>query len=333
MTIRFTLLATIALAGFLLVTVAKAADAPINNAWDRKVYDYVRPAKLIVEETTPTNVQIAFFIRAPAIPADAPDPKATGPAIPLAVGDMNIVHLQFKDATGDQVPALLATPRGKTGPFPVVIATHGLMSNKVQVLCLQVGPALMKQGFAVLAADLPCHGERPGNPLDMVNPKDGDKLFDRYKKAIIDIHQLIDLAEDRPELNTKNGVVLVGYSLGSWMSAVAGPSDDRVKAMVLMVGGAFDFGPAVKQNPNLIAVDPRLSIAHFAGRPLLLLNGKTDGIVKPDSSKRLYDACPEPKKQVWYDSGHLLPAQAFEDAAKWIRELPAEAAAKDKKPK
>jgi len=34
--------------------------------------------------------------------------------------------------------------------------------------------------------------------------------------------------------------------------------------------------------------------------------------------RRTYDAAPEPKEQKWYDSGHHLPDQAYDDAAKWI---------------
>lgn len=300
---------------------AAAENAPANhvpdNGWDRKLFDYIRPAKLVVEETTPTDAQVNFWLRPPQATADAPPPKATGPAKSRAVGNANVIHLRFRDATGDIVPALLCTPRGKTGPFPVVIAIHGLTSNKMQV-CGQIAPALIRCGFAVLAADMPCHGERPGDPLSLMDARNWGQSFPLYKKAIIDVRQLIDLAESRPDLDTKGGVALAGYSMGSWIGSVVGPTDDRVKAMVLMVGGATDLPPAMLRIPQIAAVDPRLAIAHFAGRPLLLLNGKTDSIVHPDWSKRLYGACPQPKKQIWYDSGHLLPERAYEDAAKWI---------------
>jgi pimeloyl-ACP methyl ester carboxylesterase len=207
---------------------------------------------------------------------------------------------------------------------------HGLTSNKMQV-CMQVAPTLVKQGFAVIAADLPCHGERPGNPFDMVSLKNWESTFPLYKKAVIDIHQLIDLAKQRPDLKVDHGVFLVGYSLGSWMSTMAGPSDDRVKAMVLMVGGAYDIPAALLKNPMAAAADPRLALAHFAGRPLLLLNGKTDGIVAPELSKRLFAAAPEPKKQIWYDSGHLLPGPAYADAAKWLADMSAPPATREAK--
>jgi dienelactone hydrolase len=242
----------------------------------------------------------------------------------MTVGPVHVVHLRFRDALGGVVPALLCTPAGKTGPFPLVIAVHGLTSNKAQV-CAQVGPTLAAKGYAVLAADMPHHGERPGNPFDLVDGRHRKESFKLHRKAVTDVRQLIDLAEQRPDLDTSRGVVLVGYSMGSWISSLAGPADPRVRAMVLMVGGALEVPVASLKSPEVAATDPRLAIAHFAGRPLLLLNGKEDSIVLPDWSRRLYAACPEPKRQIWYDSNHLLPPQAYDDAADWIATLEAKA--------
>jgi len=119
-------------------------------------------------------------------------------------------------------------------------------------------------------------------------------------------------------------VVLAGYSMGSWISSVAGPADDRVRGMVLMVGGATVIPPALLAIPQVAASDPRLAIAHFSGRPILMLNGRSDFIVTPDMTSLLWNAAPEPKEQRWYDSGHLLPDKAYVDAAQWVAEKFAE---------
>ena len=72
------------------------------------------------------------------------------------------------------------------------------------------------------------------------------------------------------------------------------------------------------KNPEIRAVDRGLADCDFAGRPLLLLNARNDTIVVPAMAERLFAACPEPKKQLWYNGGHLLPARGYEDAAEWI---------------
>jgi len=299
----------------------------LNNGWNGKLFDYDKPSLLVVEESTPTEAQASWVGRPPQMKADEPAPADKGRAKPKALSGMNIVRLRFKDADGETVPALLCTPADKKGPFPVVVAVHGLTSNKAQV-CAQVAPGLTERGFAVIAADMPRHGERPGDPMTVVNKSDPAQSFALARRAVNDVRQCIDIAEARPELDTKAGVTLVGYSMGSWIGSVVGPADDRVKAMVLMVGGATDIPALALLLPQVAAVDPRLAIAHFAGRPVLMMNAKDDHIVKQDMADRLFAACPEPKKQVWYDCGHLLTGDAYEDAAKWVAETAA-AGAKD----
>jgi dienelactone hydrolase len=315
-----------ALSGVLLMpcaapaVAAEAAEAArsFDNGWDSKWFSYDRPDKLVVVADTPSAGPVDYTQRPRQVRERAADLKASeGDAQPRAAGPLDVVHLRYVDASGDVVPALLCTPRGKKGPFPVVIAVHGLTSNKAQV-CAQVAPALAERGFAVLAADMPRHGERPGDPRSVLDRTNLAQSFQLMKQAVVDVRQLIDLAETLPQLDTKRGVVAVGYSMGSWINSVVGPADERVNALVLMVGGAHDVPPAALLLPQLAASDPRLAIAHFAGRPLLMLAGKSDYVVTPDMVRRLYAAAPEPKELRWYDCGHLLVADAYADAAEWV---------------
>jgi fermentation-respiration switch protein FrsA (DUF1100 family) len=244
---------------------------------------------------------------------------ATGPAEPRVVEGMNVTRLRFKDADGEVVPVLLCTPAGRTGPFPVVVAVHGLTSHKAQVAA-QVAPQLTRRGFAVLCPDMPRHGERPGDPRSVVDRSNLAAAFALGRRAVNDVRQTIDLAERRADLDVSSGVYLVGYSMGSWINSVAGAADPRVSAMVLMVGGAVDIPAMALLLPQVAATDPRLALAHFAGRPLLMLNGRHDPTVPADWASRLFAAAPEPKRQVWYDCGHYLPAEAYDRAAEWLAE-------------
>ncbi|HEX8911153.1 MAG TPA: hypothetical protein VF796_02255, partial [Humisphaera sp.] len=148
---------------------ARAADGvvqtvPLSNGWNRSLFDYARPDKLAVEESTPSAAQVNWAGRPPQLPGGRAAGAVAGAeaaAAPRVVEAMNVVRLRFTDADGDVVPVLLCTPAGRAGPFPVVVAVHGLGSHKAQVAA-QVAPALTKRGFAVLCPDLPRHGERPG---------------------------------------------------------------------------------------------------------------------------------------------------------------------------
>jgi fermentation-respiration switch protein FrsA (DUF1100 family) len=311
--------ATLIVSPDLSATPAPPATQP---AWLSAYFRYERPKHIFVEETTPTAEQLNFYSRPRQMrPQDGTLPVAAQrPAEPKTIGEMNVRRLRFRDADDDIVTALLCTPANRPGPFPLAIAVHGLNSNKAQV-CGQIAPALAKQGFAVLAPDMPIHGERPGSPQELFAEKNWLKAIELHRRAIIDIRQCIDLAEQRAELDLTRGVVLAGYSLGSWLDSVAGPLDERVKAMVLMVGGATDAAeaaPLLSALPQLAAVDPTRALPHFSGRPLLMLNGTHDPTVTPAMAQRLFAAAAEPKQLKWYDSGHRLPEQAYRDAAEWI---------------
>jgi len=303
-----------------------ATSEPSPLSFLSSYFQYAKSDGIVVEETTPTADQINFRTRPRQMKDDPADVKIVAtdkPAKPKTVGELDVRRLRFKDADGDIVTALLCTPKGKPGPFPLAIAVHGLNSNKAQV-CGQVAPALAKKGFAVLAPDMPIHGERPGSPWEVQQNKDWLRAIQLHRRAIIDIRQCIDLAEKRPELDVSKGVILAGYSMGSWLDSIAGPIDDRVRAMVLMVGGAHDLAraaPLLRTLPQIAAANPLVALPQFAGRPLLMLNARQDPIVTPDMAERLFKAAAEPKSQKWYDSGHLLPERAYQDAADWIASM------------
>jgi dienelactone hydrolase len=296
-----------------------------DNGWDASFFGYKLSSPLVVEETTPTRDQ-ADWQRRPAKFAGGSlkAPVATKGAVrPYAVENLNVTRLRFRDLEGADVPALLVTPADRKRPeggWPVVIALHGLNSHKAQVVA-QVAPTLARQGFAVLAPDLPLHGERPGNPHGMFDQKDLRAFVARAKQSIQNIRLCVDVAEQRADLDTRGGVLLAGYSMGAIMASVAGPADPRIKGMCLMVGGTVDLPPVIAMIPQMASLSPQLAIAHFTGRPVLMLNAKQDHIITPEMGERLFAAAPrETTKQVWYDSGHMLPTKAYEECAKWAAE-------------
>ena len=291
--------------------------APAGNGWDASWFDYARDEELAVEVATPTSAKVNFHTRPSRDETTELRVRGDTPVRPVTVDGVDIVRLRFRDAAGEIVPVLLCTPHGRTGPFPVVVAVHGLNSNKAQVVG-QVAPALTKRGFAVLAPDMPLHGERPGDPRGLFENNDFLTALSAYRQAVMNVRQTIDVAETLAELDTSRGVVLAGYSMGSWIHSLAGPADDRVRAMVLMVGGASDINSVARILPQIAAADPKVAIANFIGRPLLMLNAKRDPTVTPAMGQRLFNAAAEPKELRWYDSGHRLPDEAYEDAAEWV---------------
>lgn len=235
----------------------------------------------------------------------------------LRYGGADLRWFAFRDEAGQWVPGLIATPPGRDGPFPMVLATHGLLSHKVQVLG-QVGESLLARGFAVVAIDLPLHGERPGMPLTIVDPKDPQRMADLWHDAVLDLRQALDVATSLELIDADQPVTLLGYSLGSWMSTLTAAADPRASALVLMVGGATEIGPELLAVKDFASSDPRAAIAAYAPRPLLMVNARNDRTVTPVMAGRLFDAAREPKEQRWYDQGHILREPAYTETADWI---------------
>ena len=69
----------------------------------------------------------------------------------------------------------MTVPKTGTGPVPVVIFGHGLVTENRFVLAL--GDALAAKGYAAISIDFPYHGSRTycakGGPLSIVDPTDG----------------------------------------------------------------------------------------------------------------------------------------------------------------
>lgn len=288
--------------------------APAEGAFDASFFDYSREG-LEVAWATPSTAQTLVFGRPPAM--KLPEAPADGLPEPVRMVGTEIRWLAFRGGGDDWVPALLVTPEGREGPFPLVVATHGLLSQKMQVVS-QVGPSLIRRGYAVLAIDLPKHGEREGSGLELLDRRDPRRMFDLWRQAVVDIRRAMDAAATIDLIDNDKPVTLVGYSLGSWMSAIVGAADERVDALVLMVGGATELAAEMLALPFIAASDPRSAVAAFAPRPLLMVNALNDRTVTPAMARRLFEAAREPKEIRWYDMGHILRDPAYEEAAEWI---------------
>lgn len=70
----------------------------------------------------------------------------------------------------------MTVPRDPSGPLPVVIFGHGVMTERRFVLAL--GDAFASRGFAAISIDFPYHGEQTycvqGGPVSIPNPQTGE---------------------------------------------------------------------------------------------------------------------------------------------------------------
>ena len=218
------------------------------------------------------------------------------------------------EAEREHVPAILLVPNAASGSRPGALLLHGFTSRKER-MAEGIGRALLARGVVTLAIDLPLHGAREGS-IDELSLRNPLQLIGAWRLALSEVRLSLDYLTQLAVIDAKR-LALVGYSLGSFLSVVAAANDERVRAMVLASGGDLPertpFAALVRA-----AADPVRAVRKFAGRPLLMVNGRYDRTITSAQAERLFEAAREPKEIHWYQGGHWPPHGPIEFAAEWL---------------
>jgi dienelactone hydrolase len=243
--------------------------------------------------------------------------------------------------TGEPVPVIMTMPMEHTGKLPVIIFLHGIGQSKrfLEEICTPFNEA----GFAMACFDQSMQGEREveGGPLAQAVA-----FRQRPWKTINDTRRLIDYLQTHPDIDPER-IYLIGASYGAITGSTATAFDERIRASVLVVGGAdiktMLNAPLIKNAVNnaplhwmgkqvvafmMRPADPKRYAAGTAGRPVLMLNGSEDTLVSPDAGKKLYEALGEPKEIRWYPCDHpglrkedaIIVVQILDDGLAWLLE-------------
>jgi len=236
----------------------------------------------------------------------------------------------FRGVQGFLVPAYLQLPPQATAPHPCVLLLHGWSGSKENwwendnyVSGGNVRRALLAAGFAVMALDAQCHGDRiaqndfaPVNhfadPQATVAGRKG--YFSQpeiYMQTVRDYRRAIDYLATRPEIDSARLGVL-GYSMGGTQTFVLTGVEPRIKVAVAVAA------PADRSQWSLIA--PQNFLRGIGERPILTIMGRTDELCPLGHAQALQAMIESPTKdQVLFDAGHRLPADYVPHAVNWLR--------------
>lgn len=244
--------------------------------------------------------------------------------------------LKYTGSRGATVPAYYIAPQGANAgrKLPALVLLHG-KDGRIEDM-VPFAYLLAARGYASIIPEVVGHGERStGVPLFNADPL---KMREGFIESVGDIRRSIDVLGTLPEVDS-NRVGLLGISMGAILGTLTTALDDRLRTAVLIVGGG-DWQTIFAQSqerfarsmrargplpPEAVAIaddfDPKNFAGHISPRPLLMISGKRDSIIPPDSAKILFAAAGEPKKQVWIDSGHFIPpAEAAIPTNSWLED-------------
>ena len=198
------------------------------------------------------------------------------------------------------VPAILLLPPGAAHPVPAALLLHGYSSRKER-MADTVGRALASRGVASLAIDLPLHGDRddPRQRQSMLNPL---AVVRHWRLA--ECTAALDCLAKHERYDPAR-LAIVGYSLGGYLAIATAARDKRVRAVVLAAAGDLPLGTPFERLIRTVA-DPLKAVRRF------------DRTIRPTDADRLFSAPGFPMEMRWWNSGHMLPAEATEDAAAWL---------------
>jgi len=199
---------------------------------------------------------------------------------------------------GMKVPAILylpdPAPTNGLGPGLLIVCGHG--GDKYSWYSYFSGIAYARAGAAVLTYDQPGEGERNSQRKSATREHDqlqGNEVIARRLGGLMvtDILQGISYLASRPEVDPKR-IGVAGYSMGSFLVAIAGAIDSRIRVCVLAGGGNLD-GPGGRwdQSKPMCQGLPYKSLLFLGDRPAVLYalqalrgptliwNGRADSVV------------------------------------------------------
>jgi dienelactone hydrolase len=260
---------------------------------------------------------------------DSSSPFAYDSARPLEVRDVGRVNKNYPIAVRDvsyesggrRVEAFLAIPPGGQRR-PAIVYLHGSGGDRSQLLV----PAVWLAGRGALTLAITAPSARASATSGLSPEAALRRQRDLAVADVIAVRRAFDLVRARPDVDASR-LGYVGWSSGARTGALLAGVERRVKAFVLMSGGATPVAEYAADAPLelrndvrrlLGEVDPLQTIRHARAGTLLLQDGRRDQIVPRSALDALAHAAPTGTDVRWYPAGHDLDEAAYRDQLAWL---------------
>jgi dienelactone hydrolase len=167
-----------------------------------------------------------------------------------------ITRFTFDGYQGEKVPTLLSMPMIRRGKrIPAVIFLHGIGQNKN--FLKEITAPFNQTGFAVVCFDQYTQGERKlrGKQSFLAPYK---AFAQRAAKTVNETRRLFDYLSAHPDIDPRR-VYLIGASYGAVTGSIVMAKDKRLRAGVLVYGGA-DYRKLLDSYANHLGVAAALGL-------------------------------------------------------------------------
>lgn len=232
-------------------------------------------------------------------------------------------HHLWIPTDGSRLAAVLHLPDGP-GPFPCLVASHGLGSSKESDKYLLVAEEFSRAGVAACRFDFRGCGESGGRFADTT-----------VSGELADLRAVIAAMRARPELDGR--LALMGSSMGGFLSLFAARESSAIRAVAAWacpadVEDLLEDPETVRTHGLGDACLAEFRAGNYLRAPggvarCLFVHGDQDEVVSVEHARRLYASAVEPKRLAVLAGGdHRLsdPAhrqQAVRLSLDWVRKF------------
>ena len=259
------------------------------------------PSQLVAQAATPQQVdqwraemRKALYIPDPLPP---PDAKSYGSVTPAP--GITLEHVAYSTAYNLRVPADVFRPAKRpAAKMPAIIVVNGHGADKSSWYAWYTGVLYARAGAVVLTYDPIGEGERNDDHKDATG--EHDKLISDPPSMpprlgglmVADVMAAVSYLSQRPDVDAHR-IAVLGFSMGSFVTSLAGAADPRIHAVLLDgggdldgPGGYWDAGHAVMCQAapykalNFLGDRPAVLFTLHARRgPTFIINGTNDTVV------------------------------------------------------
>lgn len=265
------------------------------------------------------------------------------------------IRISYTNREGEQIPAFLLLPDG-SGPFAAILVHHqhhgqrhfgksevcGLVGDSLQAF----GPALARQGIAVLAPDSICFEDRRRNRTGTEEDEEADSL-QHYnemcyrllrgdtlmRQVLSDSAHAISVLQAHPLIDTGR-IGILGHSYGGNTVIFHAALDERIRfACSSGAACSYKYKMEYQIGIEMAEVIPGFAMRYdisdlvtcFAPRPMLLVSATND-VFSQDADRIVpmaQEACVamgivEHIEHKRYEGGHALTQERFDDIVNWL---------------